>query len=175
MSRAWKVQHVTGDGRSASDRTFEFYPDVDPQTGQPFLNPETGAPWVAIVLRPVTKEQHRRILDEATGHDRGPGGVVEEKTDVEAARNAVVCYAVVDWRGFIGADEQPLRCCDGTKRALDSFLQNRIAERATYSRAVEVTDASFRQPADVSAVVGGLREDDAVLSAGVGRGAPGRA
>lgn len=162
--RAFRVSQINGDGTSAEDQTFPFYPDLD-ATGKPYLD-EQGVPCVSLTLRTITKARYRDWLKLHTSHLPDGSGVLRESVDVDAVRIEAVRYAVVGWHGFVGADDQPLVCDARTKAALDTMLQNAIVSKAMYAQPVEVTAASFREPAGLPALVGGSREDGAVLSAG---------
>lgn len=146
--RVIRVQQVLSDGSSAEARTFPYYPDVDLSTGKPYSD-DRGVPWVEITLRPVTKAQHRTFVKAHTTTTANGSGVMDEKVDWDAVAEDVVAAAVVSWRGIVGADDQPLKCIDGTKRALDAGLQVQIRNRAMYAQPAEVAAASFREPAPV--------------------------
>lgn len=169
--RVFRVPQLNGDGSSAAAQTFPYYPDVD-KDGQPFLD-DAGQPAIAMELRAVSKAQYREFVKARTTTAANGSGAMVEKIDWELVHEDVVVYAIVSWRGFVGADDKPLACLDGTKRALDSILQNAVRAAATFAQPAEVAAASFRQPARVADVVGGLREDDRVLSAGDAVGARG--
>jgi len=149
MARVFRVQQVLGDGTPAGDRTFPFHPDLDPKTGKPYCDAE-GRPFVEIQLRPVSKAQYREIVKAHTTAVPTGAGQMEERIDWVSVNEDVAVYAIVGWRGIVGADDRPLLCIDGTKRVLDVDLLARIRDRAVYAQPAEVTAASFREPALVS-------------------------
>lgn len=161
--RVFKLQNVKGDGSSVAD-AFPFYPDVDPKTGKPYVN-DDGKPAVVVMLRIISRERYRDIVKANTHHDPTSKGGITERVDWDGVNGDACAYAIVSWSGFVGADDKALVCIDGTKRAIDTALMNAILSAAMYAQPAEVTAASFRQSADVPQVVGGLGENDPVLSA----------
>lgn len=172
MARVLRVQQVHADGSSAADKPFPYYPDVDVH-GKPYCD-ETGRAWIEISLRPVTKEQYAYFIKARTTHAPDASGAIVERIDWKAVNADVVEYAVVSWRGIVGADDKALVCIAATKRVLDEVIQQQIRNRAIFAQPAEVAAASFREPPPVPGVVGGLREDDALLRARDAAGAAGR-
>ena len=118
-----------------------------------------GDPDTVYILRPLTTEVHRDLVRAHTTyvlnkitHQKEP------KRDDDAIVDAMYDYVLVDWRGVIGSDHQPVACTPASKRGLGTVIRAALLERAGLNQieSVEAADAaSFRGAPALRAVVEG--------------------
>ena len=147
--KVFRVPTVDGQGSSAvTVKTTEYYV-VEPRSGQPYCD-DGGAPSVVIRIMPISQEAHRRIVRAHREYLPNPKTrQLEEMLDVEAITDDLVRAAILDWRGIVGADDQPLVCTDATKIALPGDVKNDCVAIALRGQAAEVEASSFREPAHI--------------------------
>ena len=141
---ALKLRGVRGDGSSNAGETFALVVK-DPDT-------RVDLPDVVITCRVVTKKRSNEIerTFQHQQHDPKTRQLVWSYVDEDgptAATNAMLAEAIVDWRGFVGADDQPLVCIPATIAALDDRIKTQVI-LAVFGAEV-VAQQSFREPAGV--------------------------
>lgn len=142
MARAFKINAVNSDGSSAEEKPIDFHV-IDPNTSRPFVD-DDGKPSVVITLRPISQGKYRQVEQQHTERRLNKKSrQMEDVTDWAAVQDELIGYAVLAWRGILGADDQPLQCVYDAKLGLPGDLKNDLIQRAMQGEAVD-TAASFR-------------------------------
>jgi hypothetical protein len=160
--------YLNSDGSPAALDTFEYCPN-DLETGQPYAG-ENGRAGVGFVLRRIPPEEFRKLQRQFTApkYDETTKAIVEV-FDREGFDDELMRQAITDWWGIHGANDRPLVCNNLTKPLVPDVMM-RAEIRWKVTRSLEpvseaVREASFREPASVRAVGGGVESNDAVLPA----------
>jgi len=153
-----KTQSHNGDGTSRAGQTFEHVVR-DPDTGELIED-------AVVTCRVITKAEAREYRQRHTTRVADPKTHrMVDVVDDQAVADEIAADIVQSWRGFVGADDQELVCTPETVEALDDRIRLQIVQ-AVFG--VEVTGRgpdTFRQPADVPAVVGRAGDQFPVLPA----------
>lgn len=142
------IKGVLSDGSFQSDTTIEYVFGDLAQGNKPYLDDDTGDPLAVATLRLMTRKDVRTLQKRYTKRVAdGSGRMVEEIGDPEAYRADLIDRLIIDWRGLLGADGQPLEC---TRRSKIALGEDRLADMmavAMQSETVAASAATFRQPA----------------------------
>jgi len=116
-----------------------------------------GDPETTYLIRPIAVDDHRRIVKAHTTdvvnrrtHQKEP------QVDWAAVNDDILDFVLVDWTG-IHLKGQPVACSREYKLKLDGVRRQALADVAgmnQIARAPEVRAESFREPADLPAVLG---------------------
>ncbi len=126
----------------------------DPLTGEDYRD-EDGTPLVYIVLQAIPPAERDQIRENHTVVKKGANGRPYEETDHVAVDAEILRRAIKRWSGIVAANDEPLVCTAATKVALPDFVKVQISRKLFGVETAEVRQASFREPAGVSGVVGG--------------------
>lgn len=143
------IKGVLSDGSYQPGTTVEYVFGDLTQGNQPYLDDETGEPLAVATLRLMTRKDVRALQKRYTKRVAdGSGRMVEEITEPEAYRADLVDTLIVEWRGLMGEDGQPMECSRRAKLALGEDRLAHMMQVAMQNEAVDAS-ASFRQPANV--------------------------
>ena len=142
------ITGVLPDGSMDPDKTLAYVVGDLRDQNAPYLDAE-GEPLAVVTLRPMRREQVRRLQRKHTKKvPNGAGGLMEE-LDREAYLSDLVDLMIVDWTGLYTEAGEELSCTRKAKLALGDERLTHMLGIATSNEVVD-DQASFRQPAGVS-------------------------
>lgn len=140
--RVLRMNNLRADG-SPNTETVELVVR-DPFSGVELRN-DDGTPAVAVTLRPMSDDERKAIIETHTSWKKDPvSGRLMEVTNEQAVADDAMKRVILDWRGLVAADDQPLCCTDATKVLIDKHLKMQIQRKLFSAEAVEVSAESFR-------------------------------
>lgn len=142
------ITGVLPDGSVDPEKTIPYVVGDLKDGNAPYLDAE-GQPLAVVTLRPMRREQVRRLQRKHTKKvPNGAGGLVEE-LDREAYLSDLVDQMIVEWTGLYTESGEELSCTRKAKLALGDERLTHMLGVATSNEVVEEA-ASFRQPAELS-------------------------
>lgn len=142
------ITGVLPDGSMDPDKTLPYVVGDLRDQNAPYLDAD-GQPLATVTLRPMRRDQVRRLQRKHTRKvSNGAGGLVEE-LDREAYLSDLVDLMIVDWTGLYTESGDELQCTRKAKLSLGDERLTHMLGIATSNEVVDET-ASFRQPAGVS-------------------------
>jgi hypothetical protein len=142
------ITGVLPDGSLDPDKTLTYVIGDLRDNNAPYLD-EDGQPLASVTLRPMRREQVRRLQRKHTSKKPNGAGGLTEELDREAYLSDLVDLMIVDWSGLYTEAGDELQC---TRKAKLSLGDERLTHMLGTATSNEVVDeaASFRQPASVS-------------------------
>ncbi len=141
-----KTQSHTGDGTSQAGATFE-YTIRDPDTGELIDD-------AVVTCRVLTKAEARAYRTKHTVRKPDPKTHrMVEVVDEQSVLDDMVADIVQDWRGILGADDQPLVCNRETVNALDDRIRAQIGSAVFGAEVTGRGPDTFREAESVPTLV----------------------
>lgn len=142
-----RIRGLLADGSTDRSSTIEYvWGDLD-HGNKPYLD-DQGQPLTVVTLRQLSADDLRRLRKRHTiatwkNHQR------VEELDEDAYTADLIDYLIVEWRGILSEDDQPVPCTREAKLAVANRAPGRLAHMIEVATSAEVVDreASFREPA----------------------------
>lgn len=146
MSKGIRIRGVRADGSFNADAVLVYVFGDLGAGNKPYLD-ETGEPLATARLRPVTRDQVRRLQKKHSRVVANPAGGYTQDLDKDAYTGELVDLLILSWEGVLAEDGEPLSC---TSRAKLRLGDDRLADMLAFASKNEVLEeASFREPASI--------------------------